>query len=190
TQLYTYADYCKIDDGNRYELINGEIYLMTSPNKNHQRISSNLHIEIGNYLKGKKCEVFHPPFDVILPKEDETKETATITVQPDIFVVCDENKLDDYSCVGAPDLIIEILSPSSVKRDKITKRKLYELNGVREYWIVDPLNQTIDRLYYDETLKEYKKTESFYKDDIISPIIFPDLQINLEEIFPQVIEKK
>ncbi|MDR1702198.1 MAG: Uma2 family endonuclease [Sporomusaceae bacterium] len=187
--FYTYEDYAKLDADQRYEVINGAIYLMTSPNRKHQRISGNLFRKIGNYLEGKKCEVYNAPFDVILPKKGETKKTASTIIQPDIFVVCDENKLDDNSCVGAPDLIIEILSPSSVKLDKIIKRSLYELHGVKEYWLVDPVHQIIDRFYYDEVLKEYKKPESFSRDDVITPMIFPDLPINLAEIFPETIKE-
>ncbi|MDR1702782.1 MAG: Uma2 family endonuclease, partial [Sporomusaceae bacterium] len=179
--FYTYEDYCKLDDDKRYEVINGVIYLLASgANWEHQTISSNLHREFSVYLKGKKCQVFHPPFDVILPKKDETTKKASSIIQPDIFVVCDKNKLNKRGCFGSPDLIIEILSPATSKKDIKEKFNLYQEHGVPEYWIVDPLNQVIDRFLYDETLKEYKKPEYFLRDDTISPIIFPDLKIKLD----------
>jgi Uma2 family endonuclease len=182
-KFYTYADYCKIDDDKRYEIINGVIYLMTAPNRVHQKISVNLVRKIGNYLEGKPCEVYNAPFDVILPKKGESNENSSTTVQPDILVVCDKNKLNRRGCSGAPDFIIEILSPSTGARDMKEKFNLYQENGVREYWIVDPVHQIIDRFHYDETLKEYKKPEYFSREDTISPIIFPELQIKLDEIF-------
>jgi Uma2 family endonuclease len=182
--FYTYEDYCKIDDDKRYEIINGVIYLMSpEPNWEHQTISGNLYGVFWGYLRGKDCQVFHPPFDVILPKKGETRKKASSIIQPDIFVVCDKNKLNKRGCFGSPDLIIEILSPSTAKKDYKEKFNLYQEHLVREYWIVDPLNQIISRFDYDETLKEYKKPEYFLKDDTITPIIFPDLQIKLDEVF-------
>jgi Uma2 family endonuclease len=186
---YNYADYYKINDDKRREVINGVIYLMSpSANRKHQRISGNFYGMFWNYLRGKKCEVFHAPFDVLLPKEGETQETASNVIQPDILVVCDKNKLDSKNCKGAPDLIIEILSPSSGKHDTITKFKLYEHHAVKEYWVVDPVHQIVNRFHYDENSKEYKKPDSFSRDDIITPTIFPDLQINLQEVFPEIDE--
>ena len=112
---------------------------------------------------------------------------ASSTVQPDITVICDNSKLDSKGCKGTPDFIIEILSPSITKLDTTIKYNLYEQNAVREYWIVDPLNQTIDRFSYDYNLGKYKQVEYFTRESIISPTIFPDLQINLEEVFPEII---
>jgi len=186
---YTFEDYLTWNDGKRWEIIDGVIYLMSPmPSLEHQKISVNLVQNFAAYLKGKKCQVFHPPFDVRLPKENEHSKKASTTVQPDITVICDSNKLDSKGCKGSPDLIVEILSPSTSKHDTITKYKLYEQNAVKEYWIVDPLNQLVSRFHYDESLKEYKKPEYFSREDIIIPIIFPDLQIKLEEVFPEIVE--
>jgi len=186
---YTYADYCKLNDDKRREIINGVIYLMSpGANMEHQIISVNLSREFSVYLKGKKCQVFTAPFDVRLPQEGETGATASNVIQPDILVVCDKSKLDKRGCFGSPDLIIEILSPATAKRDMIEKFNLYQEHGVLEYWIVDPVHQIIVRFSYDENLKEYKRPEYFSRDDIITPIIFPDLQINLTEVFPEIVE--
>ncbi|MDR1701701.1 MAG: Uma2 family endonuclease, partial [Sporomusaceae bacterium] len=179
--FYTYEDYCKIDDDKRYEVINGVIYLMTAPNMIHQRISSNLHGIFWRYLRGKKCEVFHAPFDVLLPKKDEPSQKSSNIVQPDISIVCDREKLKKRGCFGSPDLIVEILSPSTSKRDMKEKFSLYQEHGVKEYWVVDPFNQIISRFGYEERSKEYQKPEYFVRDETITPLIFPDLQIKLEE---------
>jgi Uma2 family endonuclease len=187
---YTFEDYLTWNDGKRWEIIDGVAYLMSPmPTLEHQEISGNLFLKIRGYLQGKKCQVFHPPFDVRLSQQDENSKKASSTVQPDITVICDRNKLDSKGCKGAPDLIIEILSPSTSKHDTIRKYNLYERNAVREYWIVDPSNQIIERFSYDDSLGKYKQIEYFARESIISPIIFPDLQINLEEIFPEIIEE-
>jgi Uma2 family endonuclease len=159
-----------------------------APNREHQEISGNLIFKFKGYLQGKKCKVYAAPFDVRLPKEGETKETASNVVQPDIVVVCDKNKLDKRGCVGSPDLVIEILSLSTSKRDMKEKFNLYQEHGVLEYWIVDPASQTIDRFSLDKDTDKYKQVEYFSRDDTITPTIFPELQINLTEVFPEIDE--
>ena len=138
---YTYADYCSWDDGERWELIDGEAYAM-SPGTSfeHQTISGEIFSQLHTFLRGKPCKVFSAPFDVRLTadKGDDT------VVQPDILVVCDEAKLKDRKgVIGAPDLIIEILSPSTARHDRITKLNLYQRAGVREYWIVAPDDKAV-----------------------------------------------
>jgi Uma2 family endonuclease len=116
-QSYTYADYLEWDENVRAEIINGKIYMMSPPLTMHQRISMRLSTQIANFLKGKPCEVFAAPFGVrLFPKEDKTDDTV---VEPDIAVVCDSSKLDERGCNGAPDLVIEIISPSTVSHDCI-----------------------------------------------------------------------
>ena len=136
---YTYADYCSWDDGVRRELIDGVPYAMSSPSQAHQKISMQLGRLIGNHLVGKPCEVFAAPFDVRLGA-DSGDDTV---VQPDLLVVCDKSKLDGKSCVGAPDMAIEILSQSTALRDMVIKFRRYLYAGVREYWIVDPDRKTV-----------------------------------------------
>ena len=137
---YTYADYCTWDNSERWELIDGVAYAMApGASEGHQEISFELSRLFGNLLKSKPCKAFAAPFDVRL-SADGDDDTV---VQPDLLVVCDRSKLDGKSCNGPPDLVIEILSPSSVSRDKWVKFNLYQRSGVREYWIVDPDSKTV-----------------------------------------------
>jgi len=134
-QRYTYADYALWNNGKRYELIGGKAYMMSpSPSPAHQEISVELLFQLRGFLEGKPCKVYSAPFDVRLnaDKKDDT------VVQPDLSVVCDKKKIDDKGCNGAPDMVIEILSPSTASHDRIKKFNLYAVAGVREYWIVDP----------------------------------------------------
>ncbi len=182
---YTYADYLTWLDDKRRELINGFIKMMTpAPRRIHQEISSCLHRDISNYLRKKECKVYHAPFDVRLIDKDKTSDKEIINVvQPDISVICDLSKLDDRGCLGAPDLIIEILSPASSKRDLSEKYELYQNFGVKEYWVVFPSEKVIQQFILLN--KKYELKGSFVEGDVISPNIFPDLKINLDEIFKE-----
>ena len=179
---YTYADYLTWLDDKRRELINGFIRMMTpAPKRIHQEISFNLTNILGNYLKNKKCKVYYSPFDVRLVETDKGDKKIENVVQPDIAVICDLSKLDDRGCLGAPDFIIEITSPSTGKRDAKEKYALYEKYGVREYWIVFPE----EKLVYQYVLKnrKYEQNGIFADDEKISPHIFPDLEIDLSYVF-------
>ena len=134
-ERYTYADYSSWPEDERWELIDGVAYALATPTVEHQRVSREIFAQLYSFLRGKPCQVFYAPFSVRL-NADEGDDTV---VEPDILVVCDEKKLaDGKGVVGAPDLIIEILSPSTAKQDRLTKFDLYQRSGVREYWIVDP----------------------------------------------------
>ena len=132
---FSYRDYKKWDDKARYELICGETYMMSSPDIWHQRITGSMYNQLCQLLDGKPCEPFIAPVDVrLFPRDDESDDTV---VQPDVFVVCDKSKLaDGKACRGAPDFIIEVVSPSSRILDKLTKRDLYCKAGVKEYWVI------------------------------------------------------
>ncbi|MGB9809544.1 MAG: Uma2 family endonuclease, partial [Caldanaerobacter sp.] len=138
-QIYTYEDYLNWPDDQRIEIINGQIYLLTPPSTIHKRISREIFTSFAVYLRGKQCEVFSAPFGVRFASGNEKsdKEIKNV-VEPDIVVVCDKSKLDDEGCKGAPDLIVEITSPSTGRKDKVEKFNLYEKHGVKEYWIVEP----------------------------------------------------
>ena len=137
---YTYADYEKWDSYPRCELIDGVIYLMSVPTEAHQWIGGELFVQLKDFLRGKSCRVYYSPFDVRLNYDTEDD----IVVQPDILVVCDRSKLENGKyCLGAPDFIIEILSPFNNKHDTIVKLKKYLQAGVKEYWVVDPDNKTV-----------------------------------------------
>ncbi len=173
-KFYTIDDIYSLPDGERAELIDGQIYYMAPPNTNHQRILSFLHLEIGNYIRSKKgaCEVFPAPFAVFL-FADESKY-----LEPDISVVCDKHKLNDHGCSGAPDWIIEIVSSGSRRMDYYTKLSLYRSANVREYWIVDPLKQTI--LVYDMEHDSAPVIYSFA--DSIKVNIYEDLWIDFRKL--------
>ncbi len=173
-RLYTIYDIYALPDGERAELIDGQIFYMAPPSTRHQRILSFLHLEIGNYIrsKGGTCEVFPAPFAVFL-YEDDSKY-----LEPDISVVCDKNRLDEHGCKGAPDWIIEIVSPSSRAMDYYTKLSLYREAGVSEYWIVDPLKQII--LVYNMQQAAAPAIYSF--SDTVKANIYDNLEINFSRM--------
>ena len=174
-EYYTYADYITWNDDQRYELIDGEIYLMALPTTTHQRIFGRLFRKFGDHLDGKKCEVF-PPLDVRLnwEKGDDT------VVQPDLLVVCDPDKIDDKGCKGAPDLVIEILSPSTASYDMMTKFTKYCDAGVKEIWFVSPDER--ETKVFKERNGEYFST-MFSATSKITVGILPELTIDMKDIF-------
>lgn len=144
-ERYTFADVLTWPDDERAELIDGEVVLMApAPSRGHQEISGEVFRQLANYLEGKKCKVYHAPFDVrLFEKDGDTPEDVDTVVEPDITIVCDHSKLDDRGCKGAPDMVVEILSPSTQRHDRLVKLGLYQRAGVREYWIVDPDSSTV-----------------------------------------------
>jgi Uma2 family endonuclease len=141
---FTYRHYRTWPDEERWELIEGHAWSMSpAPATRHQRLSRKLLTRIVNFLEGKPCEAFDAPFDVLLPEADEADDEVETVVQPDIVVYCDKTKLREYGARGEPDLIVEVLSPSTSKKDLNEKFNLYERHQVREYWVVDPGNRSI-----------------------------------------------
>lgn len=137
---YTYADYLQFPEGERWELIDGVAYDMSpAPAERHQDIVTELATQVRSLLRDKPCRVYTAPFDVRF----ETSDTTTKVVQPDLLVVCDRNKITERGLIGAPDWIVEILSPHTAGKDQIVKRKLYEAHGVREYWLVHPTDRVV-----------------------------------------------
>jgi len=179
---YTYADYLKWKFEERLELFRGKIFKMSpAPNRYHQEISGNLYFNLAKILKKGSYNLYAAPFDVRLQKLKANDEKVTTVVQPDLCIICDENKLDDKGCNGSPDLIVEILSPGNSKKEMGIKFDLHEENEVKEYWIVDPSEKTV--LMY--VLKEYKfiGLKPFIEDDNIKSTLFPDLNFPLAEVF-------
>src|SRR5271154_5459177 len=143
SKTYTYADYLKWTFDERLELIKGKIFKMSpAPGSVHQRLSFRLTLWMGTYLKGKSCELFAAPFDVRLPRVSQEDGKVITVVQPDICVICDRSKIDDKGCLGAPDIVVEILSPGNNKKELQNKYEVYEEAGVLEYWIIHPLEKT------------------------------------------------
>ncbi len=141
---YTYADMLCWDEQEHMELIQGMPVMTAGASRDHQFISGRMFAQLSRYLDGKKCEVYYAPFDVrLFESEEDRPEDVDTVVEPDLLVVCDPSKLDQSGCRGAPDMIVEILSPSTRARDRLEKFKLYQEAGVREYWIVSPEEKTV-----------------------------------------------
>ncbi|MHB1407890.1 MAG: Uma2 family endonuclease [Desulfitobacteriaceae bacterium] len=183
---YTYADYLTWPEDERWEIIDGVAYMQAAPTPTHQEILMELSRQIANYLTGKPCKVYPAPFCVRLTKDDEKKnEGITKVVEPDITVVCDKSKIDEKGCNGAPDMIIEIISPSSTKRDRFIKFNAYEKAGIKEYWIVEP-DVKIVSVFILQHNGSYGRQNVYSEEDQIQVNLFPDLTIDLKSIFVNI----
>lgn len=182
---YSYADYLTWMDDKRRELINGFIKMMSpAPRRIHQEVASSLFLIIGYQLANNPCRAYFAPFDVRLPKNPgETSDEQVYTVvQPDISVICDLSKLDDKGCIGAPDFIIEIISPGTAKHDVEDKYHLYEKHGVKEYWIVYPESKAVSVFSLD--IKGKFQMVGMYADDsVIKVNIFENISVDLKTVF-------
>jgi len=180
----TYADYASWEDDNRYELIDGVVHMMSAPSAAHQRTLQEIFRKLANYLDDKPCEVFVAPFDVCLFGMGDEDYTD---VQPDILVICDRNKLENGKyCNGAPDLAIEVLSPSTSRIDRIIKLDKYLQAGVREYWLVDP----VDKCVAVHILENGKYVISAYDDTKTVPVhVLEGCEIDLSDIFNSLSRK-
>ena len=179
---FTYGDYCSWEDGERWELIDGEAFCMSpAPNRAHQGVLGELFFQVRRQLEGHPCRVYVAPFDIRLPKGNEADELIDTVVQPDISVICESKKLDDRGCRGAPDWIIEILSPSTARMDQIRKRTLYEREGVREYWLVHPS----DKMLYIYRLLDsgYGPPEILPAEGITMVACLPGIEIDWTAVF-------
>ena len=180
----TFADVLSWSGNDRCELIGGRVFLMSPPSSRHQEVCFELGRQLGNYLEGKRCKVYPAPFGVRLFEEDgDYPEDVDTMVEPDISVVCDPGKLDDSGCKGAPDLIIEILSRSTQRHDRLTKFNLYQRAGVREYWIVDPDSKsvqtfTLEKGYY--TAKDFGTASDKVKVEVLEECV-----IDLSAVFSE-----
>ncbi|SHI24025.1 Uma2 family endonuclease [Desulfosporosinus lacus] len=180
---YTFADYLTYPEDERWEIIDGVQYLQASPTPVHQEVLTELVRQIANHLIGKPCKVYPAPFCVRLPLGSEKNEYEVKNiVEPDISIICGKSKIDDKGCNGAPDMIIEIISPSSIKMDRVVKFNKYEKAGVREYWIVEP-DQKLVSVVVLQINQRYGRTEIYTEEDKIAVSIFPDLVIDLSEVF-------
>lgn len=172
---FTYRDYVTWPDDERWEVIGGEAYAMTpSPGENHQSVSLELALQIGVPLRGMECRLYQAPFDVVLSDED--------VVQPDLLVVCDPKKITEKYIAGAPDLVIEILSPSTAVRDLREKRTLYERNGVREYLVVDPEKQIVYRYLLGDNGR-YGVNDVFDAQDEVALVTLPGVVLPMWTVF-------
>lgn len=184
--MYSYADYLTWQFDEVVELIKGKIFkkAAAAPKRIHQRISGELFLQIGNFLKSQKCQVYSAPFDVRFPKKSKEDSQIFDVVQPDICVICDLDKLDDRGCLGTPDLIVEILSPSNNETELRYKFDLYESQGVKEYWIVSPENQT----FTINTLidQRYVTSRMMTSGDVVVSTVIDGFSLDLEDFFKDI----
>jgi len=179
-KTYSYADYLKWQIDEYVELIKGKVFKMSpSPSASHQRVSRNLSLELGIFLKGKTCQMFVAPFDVRL-KRTEDDQIYTV-VQPDLCVICDPSKIDEKGCFGAPDLIVEIISPATSRKDVKDKFELYQEVGVTEYWVVEPLDKLVDVFILKEG--KYALVKKYVFDDLVPVNILPGFSVDMKEVF-------
>lgn len=184
-EIYTFADYLSWDENERYEIIYGDAVMMAPPKRIHQAAAAEIFGQIHLFLKDKPCEVYFAPFGVRLFEQDgDAPDNVDTVVEPDISVVCDHSKLDDYGCKGAPDMIVEILSPSTMRHDRIVKLDLYRRAGVREYWIVDPNNQTVEVYLRDEN-DDLRPREVYLRNDTAKVTVLEGCTVELERVFPE-----
>lgn len=182
-QRYTYADLLAWEDDVRYELYSGVPVALASPSDAHQDIAGEIYFQLKSCLRGKPCKAYYAPFDVrLFEEEGECPEDVDFVLQPDLLVVCDKKKVDRHGVHGAPDLVVEVLSPRTARYDKIIKLSLYQQAGVPEYWIVDPVSRSVS-VY---TLKDgVYRSPSVYGSDSVAPVsVLDDCKIDLGTVFP------
>jgi len=176
----TYADFLEWDEDFRAELHDGEVVIMAPPVTKHQQVIGELFFQIRSYLDGKSCKVFPAPFGVrLFPKKDRSDDTV---FEPDIVVICDQEKIDEHGCNGAPDFVAEIISPSTAKYDRVYKLRKYEKAGVREYWIVDPETKSVQVF----TLDNGRFLASGYDETEKAPVsVLDGCEIDLQAVFAE-----
>lgn len=183
--VYSYADYLTWQFEQAVEIIKGKLMPMAAPNRKHQHISWQLSGAFFNTLKGYPCQAYAAPFDVRLydrKKSFKANNHVFTVIQPDLCVVCDLTKLDDKGCLGAPDLIIEILSPGNSRKEMKTKKDLYEESGVKEYWVIDATHETLIQ-YILQPSNKYSPPQIWVSDDTVTSAVFDNLTIVLADIF-------
>ena len=184
-ERYTFADVLAWPDDERAELIDGEAVMMAPPpSSTHQEISVELTRQLANYLEGKRCKVYHAPFAVrLFEKDGDSPEDVDTMVEPDISIVCDQSKIDKHGCKGAPDMVAEILSPSTQRHDRLVKLNLYQRAGVREYWIADPDNKSIQVFTLESDALKIR--EDYGREDIAKVNVLDGCFIELNKVFSE-----
>jgi Uma2 family endonuclease len=189
TKTYTYADYLKWTFEERLELIKGYVFkLSPAPAEIHQPISQKANNALYNYFYNKPCEVYAAPFDVRLVRKSATDKEIINVVQPDICVICDLSKIDKKGCIGAPDIVVEILSPGNNKTELKYKYEVYEEAGVKEYWIIQPSEKTFFRYILNEE-GQFEPTRLLTLGDEVTSLLLPSFVLNLDEVFADRLTK-
>lgn len=180
---YSYAHYLNWLFDERVELIRGKIFKMSpAPSRLHQGVSGGIYYKLTDYLKNKRCKVYAAPFDVRFPKESKADKDIYTVLQPDVCVICDKTKLDDRGCIGAPDIVAEILSPGNNKMELLYKYHIYEEFGVKEYWIVSIAHKTFLKYTLDEHGK-FQPSRLFTLSEEVGSSLLPGFVLNLDEVF-------
>lgn len=180
--LYTFADCLTWEE--HAEIIDGNIVMMAPPSRIHQEISGELFRQLANYLEGKKCRVYAAPFAVrLFEKDSDTPQDVRTVVEPDLSVVCDRSKLDEHGCKGAPDLVIEILSSSTRRHDRLVKLRLYQRAGVREYWIVDPETRSVMVFLLENGF--LRLHEDYGREDVAKVSVLEGCFVELAKVFAE-----
>lgn len=176
-ERFTYKEYQNWPEDEHWELIDGEAFAMAPPRVDHQRVVRELALQAGLWFRGKGCELLWAPVGVLLPQGDEADDEVDTILEPDLLVVCDSTKVKEKIVRGAPDWVVEVLSPSTGMRDLTEKRRLYEKHGVREYWVVNPV--TLDVTLYRRTDDGFPRPEGANLKDAVPVAIFPGLVVSV-----------
>ena len=187
-KMYSYADYFKWKFEERVELLKGKIFEMSGPNRVHQKLVLKLGSSLSFFLENSSCEVYIAPFDVRLPRKSKNDKDIITVVQPDVCVICDKSKLDDRGCLGAPDIVIEVLSPSNNKKDLKYKYQIYEEAGVKEYWVVFPQDRSL--MIYTLTNEKYVASPFLFSGDIAESAALPGFKLDLTGLFASIPENE
>ncbi|WP_293305321.1 Uma2 family endonuclease [Pedobacter sp. UBA5917] len=183
---YSYASYLNWLFPERVELIAGKIFKMSpAPSSVHQQITGNIYRRLGNFLEKQPCKVFISPFDVRFPKESKDDKDVYTVLQPDICVICDRNKIDIRGCIGAPDLVVEVLSPGNSKMELLNKYRVYEEFGVKEYWIVSQSDQNVLIYTLNEDSK-FQPSKIFTLSETITSSVLPGFELALDDVFEEM----
>jgi Uma2 family endonuclease len=184
-QVYTYADYFKWQFEERVELIKGKIFKMSpAPNFDHQVLAGEVYGTLRDFLRKKTCKVFIAPFDVRLPRKSIEDSAIYTVLQPDVCVVCDPAKFDKKGCIGAPDIVVEVLSPGNNEKEMKNKFDIYEESGVKEYWIVSPQDKTF--LVNILTDGHYVTSRPMVSGDVVTTTVLPGFAMDLKELFETI----
>ena len=182
---YTFADVLSWDEDERIEIIDGEAFMMATPSRIHQEISGELFRQLANFLEGKQCRVYPAPFGVrLFARDGDGPEDVDTLVEPDISVVCDRSKLDQHGCKGAPEMVIEILSPSTLLHDRLVKLNLYDQAGVLEYWIVDPQNRAV-QVFRRDGGAALRICEEYGHTQVAKVSVLDGCFLELSKVFPE-----
>jgi Uma2 family endonuclease len=180
---YSYANYLNWLFPERVELIKGKIFKMSpAPSSVHQEIVGNIFLKLGNFLKKQSCKVYLSPFDVRFPKESHHDKAIFTVLQPDICVICDKSKIDARGCIGAPDLVVEVLSPGNTKMELLNKYRVYEEFGVKEYWVVSQSDQSI-LIYTLTEMGKFQPSKIFTLSEKITSTVLPGFELALDDVF-------